>query len=131
MAYRATRRISIRRPDGTREVLERGQLISNAGEIPNMGSLEALRWVERVESSAPTRPVSETRRVAAMSTKASPRFDLSILDNSIADMRDLLEDVDDVDHLEALVKAERGGKTRAGAIKALESRLEELAEVGS
>lgn len=48
------------------------------------------------------------------------------LDNSIADLTTYLETVTDADEVEKLIEAETAGKSRAGAITALESRRDAL-----
>jgi hypothetical protein len=47
----------------------------------------------------------------------------SILDQSVAKLTEALEDVDDIGELQALRDAEQGGKSRAGAITAIEDRI--------
>ena len=48
------------------------------------------------------------------------------LDGSIDELTKHLEGVSDVDEVQRLIDAENGGKSRAGAIKALEARRDEL-----
>lgn len=48
------------------------------------------------------------------------------LDQSIPDLTAYLADVDDVEYIDALIDAETDGKTRVGALEALNARRDEL-----
>lgn len=49
------------------------------------------------------------------------------LDQSVEKLTEYLADVDDADEIDRLIKAEEGGKSRVGALAALEARKDELA----
>jgi hypothetical protein len=55
-------------------------------------------------------------------------YDLSPLDGSVAVLVEYLEDIDEVDHVHALMAAEEIGKTRKSAIAAMKERIAELEE---
>jgi hypothetical protein len=49
-------------------------------------------------------------------------------DHSVADLRDILNDIDDVDVLEAVLERERDGKDRETGVEAIESRINAVQE---
>lgn len=48
------------------------------------------------------------------------------LDSSVADLTDYLKGINDPDEVQKLIDAETAGKSRAGALKVLEARRDEL-----
>jgi len=50
-------------------------------------------------------------------------YDLSVLDGNIGDLEAFLETCEDADHVLALRDAEQSGKTRTGAMKALDAKI--------
>ncbi|GLI99134.1 hypothetical protein [Sphingobium sp. BS19] len=48
------------------------------------------------------------------------------LDGNVDDLKDYLDTVSNPDEVQKLIDAETGGKSRAGALKALEARRDEL-----
>ncbi len=52
------------------------------------------------------------------------------LDGSITELREHIAGVEDAEAIQALIDAETGGKSRAGALAALNERLDELKDEG-
>lgn len=69
------------------------------------------------------------RRLGAAPAPAAVAPHISgVLDQSIADLRAALSQIKDVDRLRALLAAEQAGKTRKGAITAIEAALSARSE---
>ena len=90
-------------------------------EIVTIVTRDGITEPDPVEPDTSAPPAPETPAQSDLGG-----HDLSLLDNSIADLTELISVVDDAEHLAALLLAEQKGNTRVGAVSALESRMSEL-----
>jgi len=106
--------------------IRRGQLrieAQDGGPLPDWILAAQRREVvpEPTEESVPEPAPAEEAPEGAT-------YDLTILDASVGDVSESVASITDVGYLQHLLDAEEGGKTRKTAIKAIQSRMEELNE---
>ena len=58
----------------------------------------------------------------------TPSYDLSLIDLSVAKLDSALDDIEDVNHVKALLEAEKANKNRKSAVSMLEEYIAELEE---
>jgi hypothetical protein len=78
-----------------------------------------------MHKSKPVVAVIDPEVVEEVEEEPDEGFDLNILDNNISDLKEAIKGLSEK-HILALLTAEQNGKTRSGAIAALEDALKDL-----
>ena len=92
--------------------------------VRDEGRAQAVLARLKGDAAPNEQPVSLKPGAPTGTRAAAP--DLSILDSSIPDLRKALATGDHDQHLADILKAERAGKTRKGAVDAIEARQAEI-----
>jgi len=112
--------------DGRLHALEGGQPCSDAGcSSADAEELAQFPMFKVIRSAAAPPPVIEAAAAAEREVVSEPvsELDFSVLDGSISALREALSSGSHDSCLEALIAAEESGKTRKGAMEALNERL--------